>query len=856
MNSEDITKLQLFNVAPAMPEKLRFLETLSYNMWWCWNSNAVELFRRINPEVWRSSNHNPLKFFTQIPQERLEELAGDSAFLSHYEEIKERFFKEIPDTGMCGLPVNSRSIAYFSLEYGIHESIRLYSGGLGCLAGDHLKAASSIGMPMVGVGVMYRSGYFQQYLNADGWQQEAYPENEVHRLPLKKACRGENQQVKVSLPLPEGALHATVWELDVGTVPLFLLDANIPDNPPELRRISHQLYEVDKQLRLRQELLLGLGGMKALIKLGYEPPACHMNEGHAGFVALGRISHMVKDKGYSFDEAFEITRRTNVFTTHTPVPAGNETFDRELVKRHLDALSEGLGIDAGAAVEWGMAPGQQDHHHFTMTILGLRMSRFSNAVSRLHGKVSRNMWSHLWPGRPEDEIPLDHVTNGVHLASWLSPENASLFDRYVGNEWRIKPSDKKSVKRINQVPDVELWRAHEMSRSRLIRVARDFGVSQYSRRHSTSAEISKIKSVLNHNTLTLGFARRFATYKRANLLLREPERLRAILTNPDMPVQMIFGGKAHPADEQGKRLIQEIVQFARQEDIRDKIIFLENYDIQLARYFVQGVDVWINTPRRPHEASGTSGMKAALNGVLNASILDGWWDEGYSPECGWAIGNRDEYNNEDYQDTVEAHALYNLLENEIVPLFYNRNDDDVPIEWTKKMKASMSMSMSFYTARRMLLEYRDKLYQPAMEEFGRLQENELDRTRRLVSQNKRLNKHWQEVKLSSPQADRDISVLHVGETFNVTAEVHLGKLKPEEVDVQVYYGPVNPENRIVESIAEKMQKTLDNGEGNYTYSCEISCKKTGRYGLTARVTPAGRDWVFVVPGFVTWANGE
>jgi starch phosphorylase len=838
-----------------MPEELQFLETLCYNMWWCWNSNAVELFRRIDPDKWREANHNPLRFFTLIPQERLEELAADNAFVAHYNEVKERFFQEIPDAGMGCLPAQKDSVAYFSLEYGIHESVRLYSGGLGCLAGDHLKAASGMRIPLVGVGVMYRCGYFKQYLNADGWQQEAYPENEIHRLPLKKACTDENKQVRVTLPLPDGQLHATVWELDVGRVPLFLLDANIPENPPELRRVSSQLYEVDKQLRLRQELLLGIGGMKALVQLGYDPPSCHMNEGHAGFVVMGKISHLMKDKGYTFEQAFEIVRRTAVFTTHTPVPAGNETFDRELVKNHLSAMKDDLGIDPETALRWGMPPGQPDGHAFTMTILGLRLSRFSNAVSQLHGRVTRSMWSHLWPGRPEDEIPLTHVTNGVHLASWLSPENAALFDRYVGNEWRIRPSDEKSVSRIDQVPDVELWRAHEMSRSRLIRTARVRGERQFSARHATSAEIARIRSVLNHNTLTLGFARRFATYKRANLLLRDPERLKAILTNEKMPVQLVFGGKAHPADEQGKKLIQDIVRFARQEDIRDRIIFLENYDIQLARYFVQGVDVWVNTPRRPHEASGTSGMKAALNGVLNASILDGWWAEGYSPECGWAIGNGEEYSNEDYQDTVESHALYNLLENEIVPVFYQRNDDDVPVEWVRRMKGSMKMSMSFYTSRRMLQEYNENLYSNAVKEAATLGENGAKRVKKLVSQHKRLSEHWHEVNVSSPEPDRDISVLHVGDRFKVTAEVHLGKLQPEEVDVEVYYGPVNPENNITESLAEKMQQTSDEGDGKYLYSCEISCKTTGRYGLTARATPAGKEWSYTIPGFITWANG-
>ncbi len=847
--------VRLFNVAPIMPQELQFLETLSYNMWWCWNSDAIELFRRIDPPLWKETGHNPFKFLGSIPQKRLEKLTDDDGFMSHYQQVMDRFRTEVLDgkkgPGIVDIP---DSIAYFSLEYGLHESIRLYSGGLGCLSGDHLKASSDAGLPLVAVGLLYGRGYCQQFLGIDGWQQEVYPTNDLHHLPVKRALDVQGQPVSISLPLPNGEeLHAIVWRMDVGRIPLFLLDTNVHDNSPELRRITSRLYEDDRLVRLRQELLLGIGGFKALTALGYDPPVCHMNEGHAAFVGMARISHLMKTKGLTLEAALEVVPRANVFTTHTPVPAGNETFPLDMVRPYLDALQKELGIDPAIAIEWGISP-MARHPEQTMTILALRMAHWSNGVSRLHGVVARKMWAPLWPGRPVDEIPIRHITNGIHIASWLSLDNAVLFDRYLGPEWRDNPMDEDMLARVFDIPDEELWRAHEVGRSRLVRAARELGEKQLRARHATVTETAQMKSVLHHGTLTIGFARRFATYKRATLLLRDPQRLEAILNNRDRPVQFVFAGKAHPADREGKELIRQVIEFAKRPSARQKIVFLEDYDVLIARYLVQGVDIWLNTPRRPQEASGTSGMKAALNGALNASILDGWWDEGYSPECGWAIGRGEDYDNQEHQDNVDALALYNMLESEIVPRYYDRPEGDTPTPWVNMMKASMKKALGYFSSHRMIREYQDLLYKPAREEYRKLTANGCKEATSLETTHRRLDALWGKVTVELPRTDKDIAQLHVGDKFMVFATVNLGELKADEVNVQVYYGPVDSDNRILTSNARYMELAEEKCKGTCVFKQELRCETTGRFGLTVRVVPAEKEWSSVIPGYMTWAG--
>lgn len=848
-------KLQLFNVSPSIPEELRFLETLSCNMWWCWNSDAIELFRRIDSELWTEVGHNPRRLLGRVPQKRFEALAADEGFLRHIEEVKGHYHREVESVrSSAEKKLAHECVAYFSLEYGIHESVRTYSGGLGVLAGDHLKACSDLGLPLVGVGLLYRQGYFQQYLTPDGWQQERYPEHAVQHLPVEQVADRSGQHVQIAMPLPDGKLHAIIWRLNVGAVPLFLLDTNIPDNPPKLRGITAKLYDSDRETRLQQELLLGVGGFRALLAMGINPCACHINEGHAAFLGLARLAHMVRDQGLSLDTALEIVPRTGIFTTHTPVPAGNETFPVGLVKPYLDALEEETGIPAETVISWGQAPSNGNDQELSMTILGLRMSQHANAVSRAHGTIASKMWAHLWPGRPENEVPITHVTNGIHVPSWLSPDNELLFGRYLGPDWRHKPDVPKILKGVAQIPEEELWRAHELGRSRLVRTVRERMEHQARSRNATRDEIAAAKSVLDHDRLTIGFARRFATYKRATLLLRDPDRLTAMLTEKERPVQIVFAGKAHPADNHGKELIRQIVHFSRRPEIRKHVVFLENYDIGVARRLVQGVDVWLNNPRRPQEASGTSGMKAAVNGALHLSVLDGWWCEGYAPGRGWALGHGEVFENEEYEDSVEAQALYNILENEVVPLFYDRPAGDMPTKWVEMMKDSIMMALELFTSHRMASEYRTRFYEGAVQAYKTLSADNAAGALRLVEQRGRLRALWSKVRVDTPYTDEGGVSLHVGDKFDVGVVVELGELSPDEVDVEVYYGPVDTQNNITETHVEKMKLTETIAQGRFAFAHEIICAAAGRYGFTARVTPRGADWRKSMPGFITWAD--
>ena len=849
-------KVQLFNVGPTMPKKIAFLETLARNLWWCWHAESIELFRRIDPRAWNRDGHNPLVFLNRLRQGQLESLAEDDSFLGHLEEVQRRFKAEVARPDSCTDPAASCCcIAYMSLEYGLHESVKMYSGGLGVLAGDHVKAASDMRLPLVGVGLLYRQGYFQQHLDPDGLQQESYPEHKLNEMPVVRARDAGGNDINVTVPLPEGPLHAAVFRLEVGRVPLLILDTNIPENSPELRATTAKLYTSDRRTRLRQELLLGIGGFKALQAVGCDPHVFHMNEGHAAFVNLARISHLVREKGMDMEVAREVVVRTSVFTTHTPVPAGNEAFAVDLVTPHLAALQEETGILPATVVGWGRAGDGSQGHELSMTVLGLRLAELSNGVSKLHGRVARQMWAHLWPGRPEDEVPISSITNGIHVPTWLAPDLAALFDRYLGPHWRSSPEDPEILERVAHMPNEDLWRAHELCRGRLIRTVREHGEQQMRARNAPAEQVAHIRSILNFDVLTVGFARRFAVYKRGTLLLRDPERLEALLTHLDRPVQFVFAGKAHPSDQHGKELIRQIVHFARKANIRHRMVFLENYNVRVARSLVQGVDVWLNTPRRPHEASGTSGMKAAVNGALNLSVLDGWWDEAYTPERGWAIGAGEEHADSEYQDSVESQALYNLLENEVVPAFYDRGAGDLPLAWINRMKASIAMALEHFTSHRMVAEYRDRFYDPALKAYDSLVADDAARARALLEQRRRLTSLWEDVRIEHVHAERDVAELHVGDRFVVSATVSLGRLSPDEVDVQVYFGPVNSENSIVESRAQTMKQAGSPSGDARIYTQEVTCESTGRYGFTVRAVPRGAEWTRTMPGFMAWADG-
>jgi starch phosphorylase len=846
-------RILTYQVYPTIPEALSFLETLSRNLWWCWKPDAVELFRRVDPPLWKESNGNPIWLLSRVSQDRLERLAGDDSFLAHLQRVKERYRKRVTDNvdHTRAIYDGIGPVAYFSMEFGIHESIPLFAGGLGVLAGDHLKAASNMSLPLVGVGLLYRKGYFRQYLDQEGWQQEEYPEIELYDLPVDRARDSKGNEITVSVTGPDGEIRAAVWRIRIGRTSLYLLDTNLPQNSVDNREITARLYAAEPKIRLAQEVLLGIGGMRALTAMGIFPSVCHMNEGHSAFSALERLHLFMTRYGIDLKTAMQIVPRGTVFTTHTPVAAGHDAFPADLVRPFLRPLQEPLGVSADEILSWGQTLGAGKDAPLSMFILGLRLSQYRNAVSRLHGKTARRMWAHIWPQRPENEIPIDHVTNGVHISTFISPEIALLFERHLGPEWYMSSRKPENIDRIDQIYDEELWRAHEMSRTRLIRTCREQLKKQYARRNAPPSVLSGLESVLDPECLTIAFARRFAAYKRAGLLLQDPDRLAAMLNSDQRPVQIIFAGKAHPKDSEGKEIIQRLITFVRRPEIRQRMVFIEGYDMGMAKCLVQGADVWLNTPRRPFEACGTSGMKAAVNGVLNLSTLDGWWCEGYSEDRGWRIGGGEEYEDYAYQDAVESQALYNVLENEVIPCFYEERSGELPVHWVKMMKASMKMAMSAYCSLRMVSEYEARFYIPILHRLNSLLDKNCMEARYLALQVQRLKDFWKDIQIGLPfQASK--GPFRVGESFEVQVEVMLGQLKPEELDVELYSGYMRAVDALEGSTIQQMRVLKELGNGRYLYGCEMDCLSSGRFGLTLRVRPRGDDFLKHTPRFISW----
>ena len=846
--------MQTFQVFPNIPKEISFLEELSRNIWWCWHPEAEALFHRINPQLWEEAHQNPITFLTLVSQKQFEALAVDKGFISHIERIQDQFeaIKKNPADRASFSFGERETIAYFSMEFGLHESIPLFSGGLGVLSGDHLKAASDIGLPLTGVGLLYRQGYFRQYLDQNGWQQDEYPETDLFHLPLERALDDNGNEVRIIVHGPEGEIHVAVWQLIAGSVTLLLLDTDLPENSPKIRDITARLYGGGQKMRLAQEILLGIGGMRALYAMGLEPSVCHLNEGHAAFSGIERIIQIISQKNIDLATALEIIPRTTVFTTHTPVAAGYDEFSPDMVKPYLKPLEELVGVKAEEMLSWGQCAGSGKEKPLSMFVLALRMAQDCNGVSRLHGEVSRRMWKDVWPGVPEDEVPITHVTNGVHITSWLSRENFLLLENYLGQNWCEHPHDADIQASIDNIYDDELWRAHAINRLSLINFCRKRVRQQYERRNASKAEMQELENMLDPDALTIGFARRFATYKRADLITRDFERLKQIITSADYPIQLIFAGKAHPMDNEGKALIQHIVNDICKSELRHKIIFIEDYDINVARYLVQGVDVWLNTPRRPMEACGTSGMKAAINGVLNVSILDGWWCEGYSPECGWSIGGGEEYRDHEYQDSMESQALYNILENDVVPCFYERESGGIPYRWVRMMKESMKMSIHNFCSHRMVNDYKTQFYMPAAKRYKELLQNNAEKAKMPAVQRKRLHDNWEKIRIETPAREKD-GPYRVSETLRITVRVLLGDLTPDEVRVQLYYGIWQSIGSIQQGNTEEMSILKNYGNGEYLYECFIKCGRAGRYGFTARVTPQGDKWIHFAPGLITWA---
>ena len=846
-------------VAPKLPQPLGRLHELTYNLRWAWDHEAISLFRRLDPDLWEETHHNPEWMLGRMSQERLNSLVADSSFMAHYSRVCLSFDEYMKSrntwyNNRYGDLQRQPVIAYFSMEFGLTECLQNYSGGLGVLSGDHLKSASDLNIPLVGVGILYQEGYFQQYLNADGYQQESYPLNDYVNLPVTLQTDENGEPIKISVPLPGRDLYAQIWNVQVGRVSLFLLDTNIEGNAlHEDRNLTDRLYGGDNLTRIRQEILMGIGGVRALRALGIEPDIYHMNEGHSAFLLLERIRTYMHDHQLCFEQAKALTSASSVFTIHTPVPAGLERFGFDLIDEHFTDFMYQLGLSRDEFLDLGRE-NMGDYELFSMSVMALNLSAGSNGVAQLHGSVSRDMWQWVYPGVPVHEVPIRAITNGVHVQTWVSQEMAQLFDRYLDPGWRSEESRDEVWEGVMSIPDAELWRTHVRRRERLVAFARDRLRQQLQRRGVSQTEIEAADEVLNPDALTIGFARRFATYKRSTLIFRDLGRLRKMVADPQRPVQFIFAGKAHPHDGEGKELIRTIVNVARDHDFRHSIVFLENYDMNVARYMVQGVDIWLNNPRRPKEASGTSGMKVIYNGGLNCSILDGWWSEAYRNEIGWSIGHGEEYSEDEWahQDYIESQALYNLLEQDIVPLFYQQARDGLPREWIRRVKRSMEDLAPKFNTHRMVQQYTEEFYMPRFRIIEEMSQNGFAGAAAFSDWQAHLNRAWPDVSvLNVDIASGDVEI---GSHTQVRSTVRLGSLKPSDVKVQLYFGMLDTIGNIREGQSVDMQITADNGDGLFTFTTEHVYATTGNVGFSVRVLPY-HDYLHTsfVPQKIVWA---
>ena len=817
--------LRVLVVRPKLPPPLEPLRDIAYNYWWCWDEEAHTLFARIDPELWERVHHNPLALLQHISQARLEALARDDnfrAFLSYVYRRLQSSLEAPMYTSPTGTPLGT--IAYFCAEYGIHESFPNYSGGLGVLSGDYLKTASDMGVPVVGVGLLYQQGYFQQRLSESGWQHELYPANDISRLPLTLMRAETGKPLLISLPFPKGPVLVRIWRMLIGRVPLYLLDTNHEENSlVEYRDITDRLYGGTLETRIQQELVLGIGGLRALRALGIRPTVLHLNEGHTVFAALEWLHQTMEEYGVDAQTALEIVRASTVFVTHTPVPAGNEIFDPELLRRYLEPYAAEVGIPAEFILSLGHI-GTGEGSGFAPTVFGLNVSWHRRGVSRLHGRTARRMWRELWRDFPEQEVPIGFITNGVHLPSWVAPEIAALFDRYLGTQWRTHSADPELWERVQRIPAAELWRAHELLRSRLLAALRE----RY-RMFPAAAPLSP-------TALTIGFARRIALYKRPDLLFRDLERLRRILSHPDRPVQLLLAGKAHPQDIPAKDTIQRLIRTIAEAGLERHVVFLENYSLELARLLVQGCDLWLNTPRRPQEASGTSGMKAALNGVLHCSTLDGWWDEAYTGANGFAFGGAEEYATPEEQDAIEAEQLYMLLQERIVPLFYERNAEGIPERWVQLMKNAIQSVGAGYSCQRMMRQYIEECYLPAQQRRTALLEDNAAQARSLAQWRYRLESAWHQVRILRVETNAEPE-LSAGSTLHLRVELELRELSPEDVRVELYLGRLLPSGELADIRTTLLEHVHGEPSGHHWFEGSLAVEESGQFGLTVRVLP-------------------
>ena len=843
--------IRSFTVRTQLPTNLAPLQTLATNLRWSWDDRARRLFRWADPELWEQVQHDPMRLLSSLAPARLEELSADPAFMAFLDEMHDDLQRYLDSPGWLQLRgvTPLRAVAYFSPEFGLSEALPQYSGGLGVLAGDHLKAASALALPLTGIGLFYRQGYFRQTFTPDGMQTEAYPILDPHTMPLTLMKDAGGNEVRISVDLADATLHARIWRVDVGRITLYLLDADVEQNDNDGRMVTDRLYGGGEEQRIRQEILLGMGGVRALAATGTATQVFHTNEGHAGFLGLERIRLFVTQQGLTFAEAIEATRAGAVFTTHTPVPAGIDRFPRALMEKYFTRFAAEVGISFDEFMSLGHEPGDGNDAPFNMAVMGLRLAGQANGVSKLHGAVSREMFSNLWSGVPVEEVPIGAVTNGVHARTWTSGQMGDLFTRYVLPEWSEAGPDR--WKRIHDCPDDVLWKVKDETRSRLVSFVRERLRSAAEARGLAGADLSWCDRALDPGVLTIGFSRRFATYKRAALLLSDPERLKRLLLDPDRPMQFVFAGKAHPADNLGKEIIRQIMAFSADPTIRHRMALVENYDIGVARMLYQGADVWLNNPRRPMEACGTSGEKATLNGAINLSILDGWWDEMYqapsssNPGNGWAIPSAEGAGSLEERDHAEATALFELLERDVVPLFYDRPDGQVPRRWVFKMKTSLATLGHDVMASRMVKDYTTGYYEPAAVRADSLT---VAKAKDLTAWKHRVLEAWPSVRVTDLDGDGP-ETAPLGTDRSVSVAVELGSLTATDVEVQLIHGVVSLNDELTSTQVLMLTRGTDG-----RYSGRWTCDHPGRNGYTVRVVPSHPDlatWAEV--GAVAWA---
>ena len=836
--------MYMFNritVNPQLPKRINRLSEIANNLWWSWNTDFLKIFKEIDIDLWERVDKNPVKFLKLVSQEKLEQASINQQVLKQYDKIVNDFdgYMNSKNTWFSKKYPNNKNdiIAYFSAEYGLDETIPIYSGGLGILSGDHLKSASDLGIPLVAVGLLYKNGYFHQKIDGYGNQQSIYKDIDLMNLPINPVKDEKGEELKVLLKLPRKNLYLKVWKINVGRITLYLLDSDIPENTDEdYRNITLRLYGGDQEMRIKQEIVLGMGGVNLLRTLGLDPNIYHMNEGHSSFLLLEVIKNIIKEKKVSFDIARDITSAKTVFTTHTPVPAGNDIFPMELVEKYFKGYWTKLGIDKDTFLHLGTKPNDALDSGFNMGILALKIAGKKNGVSKLHGAVSRELFGDVWPAIAANESPITYVTNGIHTCTWLAPNLKELYNKYLIPYWQDNIQIQETWKKIDNIPNEILWEEHQARKNKLLKLVKENVTNNMKENGISYEEINEITSKLNPNALTIGFARRFATYKRATLIFRDLERITQILNNSEKPVQLIFAGKAHPADKEGQELIRYIKEISMKPQFKGKIFVLENYNIGIARYLVSGVDVWLNNPRRPMEASGTSGQKASVNGVINFSVLDGWWAEGYDSKNGWTIGTNDEYSSYDIQDDADSNSMYTTLENKIIPTYYDKASNGISEKWLRIMKNSIISTGGRYSTSRMLCDYTDRLYMPLIDVYKKYY-SDLSEVANLNEWKTKMQINWEKIKIEQLNNMDNISI-DAGNKIEVTCKVILPDISADNITVETYAGRITDKGTIENITIMPMDLIEKNEEKReYIYKAKLELTTGGNYGYTFRVMP-------------------